>query len=64
MAAWAQSHPGVVGMSLRNELRAFLLQDLNARKDWYDYIKLAGDLVHRTHPDVLVIAGGRSQLRI
>ncbi|KAK0623250.1 glycoside hydrolase family 5 protein [Immersiella caudata] len=58
MAAWSQSHPGVVGMSLRNELRQFLLQDLNNRDDWYRFIKQAGDLVHATHPDVLVIVGG------
>ncbi|KAK4242470.1 glycoside hydrolase [Achaetomium macrosporum] len=58
MAAWAQSHRGVVAMSLRNELRAFLLQDLNGRADWYTYVKQAGDLVHATHPDVLVVVGG------
>ncbi|KAK4193960.1 glycoside hydrolase [Podospora australis] len=59
MAAWSQSHKGVVGMSLRNELRAFLLQDLNGkRQDWYKFIKQGGDLVHATNPDVLVIVGG------
>lgn len=59
MAAWSQSRRGVVGMSLRNELRAFLLQDLNGkRRDWYNFIKKAGDLVHATNPDVLVIVGG------
>ncbi|KAK0711553.1 glycoside hydrolase family 5 protein [Lasiosphaeris hirsuta] len=58
MAAWARGHRGVVAMSLRNELRAFLLQDLNSRTDWYNYIKQAGDLVHATNPDVLVVVGG------
>lgn len=58
MAAWALAHRGVVGMGLRNELRAFLLQDLNGRADWYEYVKRAGDLVHATHPDVLVLVGG------
>lgn len=59
MAAWARDgRPGVVGMSLRNEIREFLLQDLNGRADWYKYVKMAGDLVHATHPDVLVIVGG------
>jgi hypothetical protein len=58
MAAWSLSHRGVVALSLRNELRAFLLQDLNGRADWYKYIKQAGDLVHATNPDVLVIVGG------
>ncbi len=59
MASWAQGHRGVVAMGLRNELRAFLLQDLNGpRDDWYKYIKQAGDLVHATHPDVLILVGG------
>jgi hypothetical protein len=58
MAAWSLSHKGVVAMSLRNELRAFLLQDMNGRADWYRYIKQAGDLVHATNPDVLVVVGG------
>jgi len=58
MASWSQSHRGVVAMSLRNEIRQFLLQDLNNRDDWYRFIKQAGDLVHATHPDVLVIVGG------
>jgi len=58
MAAWSHNHKGVVAMSLRNELRQFLLQDLNNRDDWYRFIKQAGDLVHATHPDVLVVVGG------
>lgn len=60
MAAWAKAaHPGVAAMSLRNELREFLLQNLNGgRADWYTYVKRGGDLVHATHPDVLVLVGG------
>ncbi len=59
MAAWARaSHPGVVAMSLRNELRQLLLQDSNSGDDWYDFVSEAGTLVHQTHPDVLVIVGG------
>lgn len=58
MAVWAQRHRGIVGMGLRNELRAFLLQDLNNRDDWYKYLKQAGDLVHATHPGVLILVGG------
>ncbi|KAK4200539.1 glycoside hydrolase superfamily [Triangularia verruculosa] len=58
MAAWAKKHRGVVGMGLRNELRAFLLQDLNGRKDWYTNVKKAGDLVHLTNPDLLILVGG------
>jgi hypothetical protein len=58
MAAWAQGHPGVVAMSLRNEIREFLLQDLNGRKDWYDLVGQAATLVHKTNPAVLIVIGG------
>ncbi|KAK1768457.1 glycoside hydrolase superfamily [Phialemonium atrogriseum] len=58
MAAWAGHYPGVVAMSLRNELREFLLQDLNGRRDWYDLVGRAGAAVHAANPDVLVIVGG------
>lgn len=58
MASFSLSQPGVVGMSLRNELRAFLLQDLNARKDWYDFLQAAGSLVHSVNPSLLVVIGG------
>ncbi len=58
MAVWAQGHKGITAMSLRNELRAFLLQDTNGRQDWYDLVKQAGSLVHQTNPDVLIVVGG------
>ncbi|KAK4216707.1 glycoside hydrolase [Rhypophila decipiens] len=58
MAIWSKSHPGVVGMSLRNEIRAFLLQDLNGRADWYKFIKQGGDIVHANNKDVLIVVGG------
>ncbi|KAH8895095.1 glycoside hydrolase [Thozetella sp. PMI_491] len=58
MATWAKDHKGIVAMSLRNELREFLLQDTNGRQDWYNLVKQAGTLVHQTHPDVLVVVGG------
>ncbi|TFK68059.1 glycoside hydrolase family 5 protein [Pluteus cervinus] len=58
MATWATGHKGVVAMSLRNELRAILLQDTNGRQDWYDLIGQAGRLVHQSNPDVLVVVGG------
>jgi hypothetical protein len=60
MATWAQSHPGVVAMSLRNELRQFLLQDLTANNDWYTYVSEGAVRVHQTNPDVLIIIGGIS----
>ncbi|KAK3692124.1 glycoside hydrolase family 5 protein [Podospora appendiculata] len=58
MASWARTHPGVVAMSLRNELRAFLLQDLNGRRDWYALVRQGGGVVHAANPDVLVVVGG------
>ncbi|KAL2181988.1 glycoside hydrolase family 5 protein [Thermothelomyces heterothallicus CBS 202.75] len=60
MAAWARGHPGVVAMSLRNELREFpLLQDVDpARPDWYAFVGRAGAVVHAANPDVLVVVGG------
>jgi hypothetical protein len=58
MATWATSHRGVAAMSLRNEMREFLLQGLNGRQDWYDLVGQAGTLVHAANPDVLVVVGG------
>ena len=57
-AAWALDHQGITAMSLRNELRAFLLQDTNGRQDWYNLIQQAGTLVHQTNPNVLIVVGG------
>ncbi len=58
MASWAQGHQGITAMSLRNELRAFLLQDTNGRQDWYNLVQQAGTLVHQTNPNVLIVVGG------
>jgi hypothetical protein len=58
MASWAQGHPGVVAMSLRNELRPFLFQDMNGGNDWYNLVSQAAKLVHSTHPGVLIVIGG------
>ncbi|KAH8673824.1 glycoside hydrolase family 5 protein [Xylariales sp. PMI_506] len=58
VATWAQSQPGVVAMSIRNELRPFpLLQDLG-NTDWYTYVGQGAAAVHAANPDVLVIVGG------
>ena len=58
MASWALGHQGITAMSLRNELRAFLLQDTNGRQDWYNLVQQAGTLVHQTNPNVLIVVGG------
>lgn len=61
MATWAYAnHPGVVAMSLRNEMRQLLLQDTNNGDDWYDLVAEAGALVHQANPNVLVVVGGIS----
>ncbi|ERS96619.1 glucosyll hydrolase family 5 protein/cellulase [Sporothrix schenckii 1099-18] len=61
MASWAYAnHPGVVAMSLRNELRQLLFQDTNNGDDWYDLVSEAGSLVHQANPNVLVVVGGIS----
>jgi hypothetical protein len=61
MASWAYAnHPGVVAMSLRNELRQLLLQDTNNGDDWYDLVSEAGTLVHQANPNVLVVVGSIS----
>ncbi|ORY69919.1 glycoside hydrolase family 5 protein [Pseudomassariella vexata] len=58
MATWSKTQPGVVGMSLRNEMRPFLLQDLNGHADWYNFVNQGGKRVHAANPEVLVVVGG------
>ena len=59
MATFAQAHPSVVGMSLRNEMRAWpLLQDNNNHADYYNYVGQAADAIHAANPDLLVVIGG------
>ncbi|KAK4167669.1 glycoside hydrolase [Cladorrhinum sp. PSN259] len=59
MANFSLNHPGVVAMSLRNELRAFpLLQDLDNRRDWYTFISRGASTVYAQNPALLIIIGG------
>ncbi|KAF3064666.1 putative cellulase family protein [Daldinia childiae] len=58
MATWSVSQPGVIGMSLRNEVREWLLQGTNGRADWYDYMTQGAQRVHGANPDLLIIIGG------
>ncbi|KAI0114816.1 glycoside hydrolase family 5 protein [Daldinia grandis] len=58
IATWSVSQPGVIGMSLRNEVREWLLQGTNGRADWYDYMTQGAQRVHGANPDLLVIIGG------
>ncbi|KIY63779.1 glycoside hydrolase family 5 protein [Cylindrobasidium torrendii FP15055 ss-10] len=58
-ATWAKTQPGIVAMSIRNELRPFpLLQDVDGHDDWYNFVGQGGATVHAANPDVLVIIGG------
>ncbi|KAJ7507163.1 glycoside hydrolase family 5 protein [Mycena galericulata] len=56
MAIWAQSHPGVVAMSLRNEMRQ--LPVLNSVNDWYKFVEEAGAAIHTNNDDLLIVVGG------
>jgi hypothetical protein len=59
VAGWAAAQEGVVGLSLRNEIRQFLLQGLNGPyDDWYDLVAQGAGVVHAAYPDALVIIGG------
>jgi hypothetical protein len=58
MASWSSSRPGIVGMSLRNELRAWVTQIPFAASTWLSYMPRAGDVVHAANPNLLVIVGG------
>lgn len=58
MAAWSRTRPGVVGLSLRNELRASVLQIPLAADTWLAYMPPAAQLVHDANPDALVVVGG------
>lgn len=59
VAEWSESQEGVIGMSLRNEIRQSGLQGFNGPyDDWYTYISQAATLVHTTNPDLLVVVGG------
>ncbi|KAI2623883.1 glycoside hydrolase family 5 protein [Hypomontagnella submonticulosa] len=58
MATWAKSQPGVIGMGLRNEVREWLLQGLNGRADWYDFMAQGAQRVYGANPDLLILMGG------
>ncbi|PFH61796.1 hypothetical protein XA68_16224 [Ophiocordyceps unilateralis] len=58
MAAWSRSRPGIVGLSLRNELRASVTQLLFAPETWLRYMPVAARMVHSANPDALIIVGG------
>ncbi|PHH72869.1 hypothetical protein CDD83_4860 [Cordyceps sp. RAO-2017] len=58
IATWSRSRPGIVGLSLRNELRASFSQIAFAAETWLSYMSPAARLVHDANPDALIIIGG------
>ncbi|KAF2836368.1 glycoside hydrolase family 5 protein [Patellaria atrata CBS 101060] len=58
MASFAAQKPNVVGMSLRNELRASGNQDKNNHADWYNYVTQGAKAIHNANQDLLVVIGG------
>ncbi|POS72706.1 cellulase [Diaporthe helianthi] len=57
VATWSASRKGVVGLSLRNEVRQGIVQTVGLG-DWYTLMKKGAQAVHSANPDALVIIGG------
>ncbi|KAH7313302.1 cellulase family protein [Stachybotrys elegans] len=60
MARWSASRPGIVGISLRNELRAHVTQYPWAESTWRNRMPRASRIVHEANPNALVIIGGHN----
>ncbi|EJD34572.1 glycosyl hydrolase family 5 protein/cellulase [Auricularia subglabra TFB-10046 SS5] len=60
MATLAKSHSNVVGLALRNELRAVGSQDGNNHADWYNFVGQGLNAVHSANADLLIVVGGVS----
>jgi hypothetical protein len=59
MATYASAHPGVVALSLRNEMRPIpVIQDTPNEADWYKYVGQGAAAIHAANPDVLIVIGG------
>ncbi|PGH28091.1 hypothetical protein AJ80_00349 [Polytolypa hystricis UAMH7299] len=58
MANFAKSHSNIVGMALRNELRAVGNQGQNNHADWYNYVSQGANAIHDTNADLLIVIGG------
>lgn len=58
MAEFSLSRRGIVGMSLRNELRSNPIQMPFSPSYWYRYMPIGARAIHETNPDLLVIHGG------
>uniref|UniRef100_A0A8H7N251 Glycoside hydrolase family 5 domain-containing protein n=1 Tax=Bionectria ochroleuca TaxID=29856 RepID=A0A8H7N251_BIOOC len=58
MAQWSANREGIVGISLRNELRAHVTQIPWGGETWFDKMPQAADIVHAANPNALIIIGG------
>jgi endoglucanase len=60
MANFSLAHSNVIGLSLRNELRAVGDQDApeTNHADWYKYVTLGAESIHKVNPDALITIGG------
>jgi len=58
IAEWSAGRPGIVGISLRNELRAHITQIPFGGETWFDKMPQAARIVHQANPNALVIVGG------
>ena len=58
MSKFSTSHPNIIGMSLRNELRAVGTQDENNHADWYNLTSFGAQAIHSANPDLLIVFGG------
>jgi hypothetical protein len=56
IAKFAASHPAVVGIGLRNEIRETPI--LQNRNDWYRFVAQGADSVHKANKDLLIVIGG------
>ncbi|KAJ0118299.1 cellulase family protein [Diaporthe amygdali] len=57
VASWSASREGVVGLSLRNEIRQGLIQ-VTGIDDWYTLVTKGAQAVHSANPNALIIIGG------
>ncbi|TFK24827.1 glycosyl hydrolase family 5 protein/cellulase [Coprinopsis marcescibilis] len=58
MASFSAAHPNVVGIGLRNEVRAVGSQDGNNHADWYNLMGRGGEAVRQGNSNLLIIVGG------
>lgn len=58
IASFSSQFSNVVGIGLRNELRAVGSQDGNNHTDWYNFMSQGAQAVAQTNRDLLIIAGG------